>query len=211
MRGPDDTDTALLNRPRSAARGAEGGGRVGGDDAELMRAACGGDREAYGTLFRRHGAGFWRMAYLLLHDSAAADDALQEAFVRGLAALGTWQDRSGPRSWFYTIVLNVCRESLRNEGARAARAADAAREPVVSGVITSVLRRERGRHLALALGYLNEAQREAFVLHYVQDLPYDEVASLLGLRPGAARALAFRACRILREKMGSDPLFAARS
>ena len=54
------------------------------------------------------------------------------------------------------------------------------------------------------MGFLTEAQRVVFILHYDQGLSYDEIGEILGLRAGAARALAHRAKANLREKLGSE-------
>ncbi|MBI2930441.1 MAG: RNA polymerase sigma factor [Planctomycetes bacterium] len=179
-------------------------------DRELMARAMQGNRAAYGILFRRHADGIWRMSYLLVHSAPAADDAVQETFTRGLARIETYRGEAEPQAWFYSIALNVCRHTLRDENSQAEPAEPETLErgrrlgPRPRGVLTSVLRRERSRRLALALGYLTPPQREVFVLHYVEDLAYEQVASLLDITPGAARALSHRARAVLRDKLAAD-------
>ena len=70
--------------------------------------------------------------------------------------------------------------------------------------MTSAIRREEDRLLTVALGYLTEGQREVFVLHYVDGLPYEDLGKILNLRPGAARALAHRAKATLQKKLGAN-------
>jgi RNA polymerase sigma-70 factor (ECF subfamily) len=176
-------------------------------DRRLMEAAVGGDRAAYARLFQRHAERLQRLAYLILHDAAHAEDALQETFTRGLDKIQTWRGEAKPDVWLYSIALNVCRQQLRKEGVREASADPAdlegARRPgrTPRGVFTSVLRREASRHLAIALGFLTDLQREVFVLHYVEGLPYDAIAPLLGVSVVGARGLAHRAKEVLRAKL----------
>lgn len=173
----------------------------------LIDLAKRGDRSAYAELFRRHADRIRRMACLLLHDAALAEDAVQEAFTRGLSRLSTYRGDAEPYVWIYSIGLNVCRRHLRDskvrEGAADREALDKGRRPAGArrGVLTSVMRRETARQLTLALGFLTEAQREVFVLHYTEGLPYESVSRLLEITPLAARSLAHRAKQVLRTKL----------
>ncbi len=147
------------------------------------------------------------MAYLFLHDAHAAEDAVQEACARGLAAFHSFRGDSTPEVWLYSIALNTCRQRLREaevrEGLASFQVLDAGRAPgrPIRGPVTSLVRRETAARLALALGYLTDLQRESFVLHYVEDLPYEAVAPMLGVSVVAARGLAHRARKILLAKL----------
>ncbi len=181
-------------------------------DEALMKRAQRGDRSAYATLFNRHGSRIWRMGYLLLHDAVAAEDVAQETFTRGLQHLQTFRGEAPPRAWFSSIAINVCRRFLRDGQHEPDLADREALErghrvgrPKTRGALTTMIRKERNRRLAIALGYLTWAQREVFVLHYVDDLPYEEIAGMLEMTSGGARALAHRARTVLREKLGADP------
>jgi len=179
-------------------------------DRELMDRAAKGDSTAYGELFERHAAKIWRMAHLLLHSAASADDVVQDTFVRGLEHLESYRGESEPGAWFYAIGLNVCRHIVRDRQCHEENADLSLLERArpfgrrARGVMTSVLHRERQRRLAVALGFLTEAQREVFVLHYIQGLPYDQVGRLTGVTAGAARVQAHRAKTLLRARLGSD-------
>jgi RNA polymerase sigma-70 factor (ECF subfamily) len=209
---PEDRATQL-----AVAVGRETGRSAAGlvpetreSDREMMSLAQKGDREAYGRLFQRRAPGLWQMAYLLLHDADAAEDVVQEAFTQGLQHLGEFRGESEPKGWFCAIALNVCRQMWRRQRNRESLAEasqlEAAR-PVGAprrGVLTSLLRHETNRRLAVALGYLSEGQREVFVLHYVEELPYEAIAAILGTTSGAARALSHRAREVLQEKLQGD-------
>jgi RNA polymerase sigma-70 factor (ECF subfamily) len=178
-------------------------------DQELMDRSKGGDMTPYAMLFKRHADRIWRMAYMILHSSAAAEDVTQETFTRGLTHIASYRGEAEPRAWFSSIALNLCRHYLRDKN-KEAELADSAKlerggrvgRPRTRGALSSAVRRETNRLLAVALGYLTQAQREVFVLHYVDDLPYEEVSQILEIRPGAARALAHRAKAVLQKQLG---------
>ena len=181
----------------------------------LMDQARAGDAAAYGAIFERHRDHIFRMAYALLHDQADAEDCVQETFTKGLAKLSSYRGESAPKSWFTAIALNECRHRVREWKRDPGVASDQVlelgrrvRQQRTRGVVTRVGQAENRRLLAIALGFLTEAQREVFVLHYDQDLSYDEIGDVLGIRPGAARALAHRAKAALRDRLGSDLLLA---
>jgi len=213
----DDSTTDLLRSIRRRVdetstdlRREAPGGDSDETDLELMTKAQAGDRQAFGILFQRRSPAIWQMAYLLLHSADAAEDVVQETFSRAFEHAGDFRGESEPRSWFSAIALNACRRMIRKKVAGAVSAETSRLEqgrplsPPRRGVLTSLLRRETNRRLALALGFLTEAQREVFVLHYVEELPYEDVARLLETTPGAARALSQRARTILQEKLKGD-------
>ena len=179
-------------------------------DLELMAKAQKGDRQAFGALFQRRSPSIWQMAYLLLHSADAAEDVVQDTFTSAFEHVGDFRGESEPRSWLSAIALNSCRRMIRRK-VSGVLSADTSRlehgHPMSApkrGVLTSMLRRETNRRLALALGFLTEPQREVFVLHYVDGLPYEDVARLLDTTAGAARALSQRARTILQEKLKGD-------
>lgn len=185
------------------------------DERVLMTRAREGDKQAYGALFELHRDRIYRMAYVMLHDSSAAEDCVQETFAKGLAKVSSFRGESVPRAWFTAIALNICRHFFREWRHAPAGAAAQALEsgkwtgrPRTRGVASKVAQEEDRRRLALAVGYLTESQREVFILHYDQDLSYEEIGGILGIRPGTARALAHRAKATLREKLGSEGLIA---
>ena len=129
-----------------------------------------------------------------------ADDAVQEAWLR-LSRSGTSgvENLSG---WLTTIVARVCLDMLRSRKARR-------EEPLGAHAPEPIVRREDGidpEHEALlaesvslallvVLEKLAPAERVAFVLHDMFDLPFDEIAPIVGRSPTAARQLASRARR----------------
>ena len=150
--------------------------------------------------FERNRARLRTVAYRMLGSLAEADDALQDAWLRS--------DRAGTAGvenldgWLTTIVARVCLGKLRT---RAARREDPAGVRVPDPVISRadgtdpegsvVLADSVGLALQVVLGTLAPAERVAFVLHDMFDVPFDEIAPLVGRSPASARQLASRARR----------------
>lgn len=168
-------------------------------DTELVRLAAGGDRKAFAGLVERHTERIRRVTYLLLHSGPAADDVTQETFAQAMTQLDRFRGEGSVTSWLLSIALNLARKALRDEKRRRESTRRTKIEP--HGILTSLVRKEAVRTLTIALGYLTEPQREAFVLHYVEEMPYEEIAPLLETSAGAARGLAHRARQVLQMKL----------
>lgn len=165
-----------------------------------MHLLCG--RESFEALFRSQADKLHRMAYHFLHDAGAAEDAVQEAFTRGLAHLHAYRGEASPEVWLYSIALNVCRQAIRKSRVED-RQEEALREKKSRGrgPLTSVLRRETASRLAIALGHLTDLQREVFILHFVEELSYDQIGPMLGVSTVGARGLALRAREKLKRRL----------
>ena len=130
-----------------------------------------------------------RVCFLLLHDESAAEEAVKDALA--LAGDGT------P---VYRAVLDVCRQWL---GDQVPPPRETVRRVRIRprGILKRLEGRATPRRLSLVLGFLTQAQREAFVLHYVEELSHSEVADLLRCSSDTARSLAERAGITLQSKL----------
>ena len=158
--------------------------------------------------FEAHRARLRAVAYRMLGSLAEADDAVQDAWLR-LSRSGTGEiENLG--GWLTTVVARVCLNVLRSRQARREEPLDAhVPDPVVSredGVDPeheALLADSVGLALHVVLDTLAPAERLAFVLHDMFDVPFDEIAPMLGRSSDAARQLASRARRRVR---GSAPV-----
>ncbi len=168
-----------------------------------------GDPEAPRDLVERHYAELYRYAFSVLRDERTAEDAVQDAFERALAALGQYPEgrlrAMRLRPWMYRITLNVARNRLR-------RRREVPVEEVFDLVgVASDERREGIMDVLAALGSLPERQRVAVTLRYLQDLPYAEISGVTGWPEGTVKTLVRRGLRRLRSLMvidyskGGDP------
>jgi RNA polymerase sigma-70 factor (ECF subfamily) len=136
------------------------------------------------------------VAYRMLGSLAEAEDAVQEAWIR--AAGGYTEDVANPDGWLTTVVARICLDMLRARKSRREEpldpghaAADAAAGPEQEAVLADSV----GYALLVVLDTLAPAERVAFVLHDMFGLPFDEIGTVTGRSPGAARQLASRARR----------------
>ncbi|MDQ2689773.1 MAG: RNA polymerase sigma factor SigJ, partial [Chloroflexota bacterium] len=145
------------------------------------------------------------VAYRMLGSVTEADDAVQEAWIR--------LDRSDPggtddlRGWLTVVVGRICLDALRSRKARREQYAGSwLPEPIVeragdeSPERETVLADSVGLALLVVLESLSPAERLAFVLHDVFGVPFDEIANVVDRSPEAARKLASRARRRVRDE-----------
>ncbi len=143
------------------------------------------------------------VAYRMLGSLDEADDAVQEAWLR--AGRSDADDIDNLDAWLTTIVVRVCLNMLRSRKARREEPLDVhVPDPVVSrtsGVNpedAALLADSVGLALQVVLETLTPAERLAFVLHDMFDLPFDQIAPMVGRSSAAARQLASRARRRVR-------------
>jgi RNA polymerase sigma-70 factor (ECF subfamily) len=158
--------------------------------------------------FEDHRAHLLRVGYRITGSFADAEDAVQEAWLRwnGLdddARAGVRDERA----WLATVVGRVCLDRLRSAAARRERYVGPwLPEPLVTapeddGPLATVVRDESVRMAAMVvLEELTPPQRVALVLHDALDLPFAEIATVLGCSEAAARQHAARARRIVAGK-----------
>jgi RNA polymerase sigma-70 factor (ECF subfamily) len=173
--------------------------------AATVARVLGGDTEAYAQLVARHRDRLLRYAMRMLCDADEADDVTQETFVRAYRSLGTCDDPSRFGGWIFAILANRCRTA----GARRAK-----REAVFvptgaevdewadrAGAHAAEMERSYNERMERALSRLNSAHREAFLLKYVEDMSYEEIAVLTGAGVSALKMRVSRAREILRDAL----------
>ena len=150
--------------------------------------------------FEAHRAHLRAVAYRMLGTTAEADDAVQEAWLRMHRADTEAVDNLG--GWLTTVVARVCLDQLRARTSRRqvelppeqVAIADADASPDAALRLGDSL----GVALVLVLDALAPAERIAFVLHDVFDVPFDDIAPVVERTPTATRQLASRARRRLQ-------------
>jgi RNA polymerase sigma factor (sigma-70 family) len=146
-----------------------------------------------------------RLAWRMLGSEAEADDAVQETWLRVARAGGDDVENFG--GWLTTIASRVCLNMLRVRSTRAeteyeeglptpvVRPVAVDGDPAASAQLSDAVETA----LLLVLDRLSPAERVAFVLHDTFDVPFEQIGALLERSPQAARQLASRARRRVRE------------
>ena len=135
-----------------------------------------------------------RLAWLLTHDHAAAEDVVQDAFVRLRPRLEEVAHRT---AYLRTAIVNGCRDRARSAGR-----ADAGWRRL--RVVTEVSSTDKPSELLDAVGHLPYKQRAVLVLRYWADLPEAEIAEIVGVRPATVRSITSRALDRLRKELPDD-------
>jgi RNA polymerase sigma-70 factor (ECF subfamily) len=143
------------------------------------------------------------VAYRMLGSLAEADDAVQESWLR-LSRADT-SDVENLGGWLTTVLARICLDMLRVRSSRREDTLDTHvadpminREEGIDPEQEALLAESIGLALLVVLDRLAPAERLAFVLHDIFDVPFEEIASIVGRSPIATRQLASRARRRVR-------------
>ncbi len=169
-------------------------------DGELLHRMLDGDREAFGTLYRRRQAGIYRFALQMSGSESLAEDVVQEVFLTLMRAGATYDPSCGPVAAFlFGIARNHVRRGLAH---LRAGAAEESAEPVAADHPESDLARSqtiasvRAAVLALPVRY-----REAVVLCELEEMDCREAADVLGCAVGTVKSRLHRARRMLAARL----------
>lgn len=189
-----------LIRDSSLAENGLRAGTEASSDGEIVRAVLAGDRERYAALVERYRDRYARYAARMLGSADAAEDAVQDAFVRAFDQLAQCKDPDKFVGWFFLILRNRCfAEQRRNRTSAPLEAAEAvAAEDRADGGAELAEQRRALRH---ALLELTPDQREVFVLKHVEGLSYGEIAERLSTSVPSLKMRMHRAYDKLREQL----------
>jgi RNA polymerase sigma-70 factor (ECF subfamily) len=176
-------------------------------DVELMARAGEGDHEAFRRLVERHQHSVVGTVAKMLGNPSEAEDIAQQVFLR----LWRHAKRYRPEAKFTTYLFTITRNLVFNETRRLSRRkevsadereenshtlieADPVRQPD-----NELLQDELRREVDKAIAVLPDAQRLAVVLRRYEQMPYEEIAVVLGLSVSAVKSLLFRARTTLKD------------
>jgi len=183
------------------------------EDVRLMLLAGQGDMVAFGQLVGRHQHAVVGTIAKMIGSPEGAEDLAQQVFVRVWRAAPRYERRAKFTTWLFTILRNL----VFNETRRRKRRPEVSLEVEMGGEDGGVRREvvdpgalsadeemhqlELERAVAVAIAELPEKQRLAVLLRRDQDMPYEEIAEVLGLSVSAVKSQLFRARTSLKEKL----------
>lgn len=168
-------------------------------DADVIRLAKRGDARAFATLVDHYHPRCIRFAQQMLLSTEDAEEAVQDAFVRVYDALPRFNEELRFDPWLFRILANRCRTARGRTRRREAVVifSDTTPEQAVAPANDEAVRDELWEYLdALAI-----EQREAFLLHHVEGLSYDDMATATGVGVSALKMRVKRACDTLRARL----------
>ena len=191
-------------------------------EEQLIRRAQQGDNGAFEELLLLHQK---KVYNLCLRMSANPDDALdlsQEAFLRAWRSLGQYQFEASFSTWLFRLTSNVCIDFLRRKKRRQETSLTENYDDRDEGAELSIpdvnplpeqqaITNETKIELARAMGQLAPDHREILQLRVVEDLPYEQIADILGVRVGTVKSRLARARLSLRKILKAGNYFDAAS
>lgn len=159
------------------------------------------DRAAFAELFHRYADRVLHVFRRSGMGDAIADELVQQTFLHVHRARRDFRPDGRFRPWLFAIAMNVRREHFRWRGRRPEDPVEemAGFEPSVPASVSSV----SDRLLRRALDELPEDQREVILLHWFEDLPFDEIATIVGASTSAVKVRAHRGYERLRRALGA--------
>ncbi|MDW5598060.1 RNA polymerase sigma factor [Conexibacter stalactiti] len=194
---PTTTATAALASTLVPPREARGRER---SDGALVAGALAGEQAALDALFQRHWPAAYRVALLIVHDHAAAEDVAQEAFVAAVRRLERFDRRRPFAPWLMKIAANRAIDWTRSRGRRQEVSAP---EPRDDGAVAP-LARNCSEELLSALAALAPEQRAVVVLRHLLEWTPGEIARALELPRGTVNSRLRRGLDALRRALEEE-------
>lgn len=175
-------------------------------EADVVRSACAGEREAFRALIQTHQSAVLRLGAAMLKDEARAADLAQEVFLTFWRERSRYQHRGRLRAYLLGIARNRALAQLARQRSRTRLVEIARRRPTtpVPDPELQLARAQDGSRLAEALDQLPEARREAVSLRFLHGLSVREVAEVCGVPEGTVKSRIGRGLAALREALGRE-------
>jgi len=182
------------------------------DDARLLVAIVAGDQVAFAALYDRYGARTYHQAYRVLGDSGAAEDVVQEVFLKVWRRAALFDaTRGSVGAWLFVATRHAALDALRRPTGRARAEVPldllGERAAPAQDLAMTVVAGERSAALSVGLATLPVPQREAVVLTYFAELSVTEVAARMAVPSGTVKGrlrLARARLRAVLAPLGLD-------
>lgn len=182
------------------------------EELSLVRAAAGGDREAFRTLFVRHRADVHRLVYRMIGPRSDIDDVVQEVFFQVFRSLKDFRGQSKLTTWLHRVTVNVVLMVRRAERSRPTyveeQPGDLSPDDHRALPDEEAERNERVRAFRRLLDRLADKKRVVFVLHELEGMSPQEISDVVGAPVLTVRTRLFYARRELEAMMSDEPSLA---
>ena len=174
-------------------------------ERQLVEAHRRGDPDAIGRLLRLYQRRIYSVCFRMLRDEHEARDLTQDALLKVLEGLDSYDGRSKLSTWVIRVTMNCCLSHLRKQKLRRHASLDVAAEK--GAIPPAAAELSPGRHveqaemrgiLLRAMGGIDPDMRAVLVLRDLQDLEYHRIADVLRIPVGTVKSRLFRARTALR-------------
>jgi RNA polymerase sigma-70 factor (sigma-E family) len=171
---------------------------LAGQPAVQMAESDAAAAAAVSMLYEETAVSLIRLAYVILSDRQAAEDVVHDAFCNLYRRWDRLADAEGAAHYVRASVINGCRSVMRR---RSVRSRKVLYELPAASPEAAILGSEERAELIRAVDRLPHRQREALVLRFYLDLPDEEIARLMDIRPGTVRSAIHRALAALGQTL----------
>jgi RNA polymerase sigma factor (sigma-70 family) len=177
-------------------------------DEQIVDRVRNGETRLFDQLVRRYQDPVYGMAARFVGAGADAEDVAQEVFLKVFRGLAGFKGEAKFSTWLYRVTFNLCADWLRRNRKPGRRTAgiDEAGEVRDDRVDLegSLLESEEKARVNRALDALDKRYRSVIVLLYYQKLPYEEIATILGVPVKTVETRLYRARKMLRKALGEE-------
>ncbi len=193
--------TPLRPQSRRATEGAEADPLTPLVELQLLEAHRGGDPEALGRLLAAYQHRIYAVCWRMVHNEQDARELSQDALVKVLQGVESYDGRSRLSTWVVRVTINCCLSHLRRQRLRRHGGLEGSAEPTTPVELAPsdrVQQSEMRTALRQALLSLDPDSRAVLVLRDLQELEYDRIAEVLEVPIGTVKSRLFRARLALR-------------
>lgn len=183
---------------------------------DLARAACAGDADAFGKLFRLLYQRMHRTVWGMMGDESEAHDVTQEAWIKAWKQRNRFNFESAFSTWIHRIAVNTALDALRRrrrirnrvmrlfDGFSAKPVPETVADPVSQAPDRQLRNKELGEAIEEAVAGLPEEQRTVLVLREYEGYSYGEIARLVGVKTGTVMSRLHHARRKLQTRLSKE-------
>ncbi len=182
-------------------------------DEELMQRFQGGESAVFAVLLARHRRALFNFIFRQVGNRTTAEDLFQDVFLRVIKGANRYQHECKFTTWIYTIARNICIDQARKMKFRRHQSLDqpgrTTNQPCLGERIAdktaatdrSAMSRELQEQLTDAIASLGDDQREVFLMRQQTNLPFKEIAKIVGVSENTAKSRMRYALEHLRKAL----------
>ncbi|HOE65496.1 MAG TPA: RNA polymerase sigma factor [Candidatus Hydrogenedentes bacterium] len=167
-------------------------------DAQLVTRAKEGDAAAFSSLILRHQRIVYNLAFRFMRNATQAEDMAQEAFLKAFRLLEGFRGDSSFSTWLYRVTCSVCLTELD----RRKRRGEVDLQPIhdrAETIRSSHADADEAELIRRCVTKLPEKYAQVLTLYYLQEIPYEDLAKIMGAPQGTLKTWMHRARNCLRE------------
>lgn len=169
------------------------------EDKELVKRAQKGDKEAFGSIYKKYFQKVYRYCKFNVTHDELAKDISQETFVKAYKKIESFKmdGQWSIQAYLFAIARNLIIDNSRKK--KEANIDELENLVDATDLINDFDRRENVKKVQNVLSKLDETDRQIVILRYFEELPSQEVAKILGIKDGALRVRTFRIMQKIKE------------